>query len=108
MSIRKGDTVVVTTGDARDKGKRGRVLAVYPKKNRILVEGINFVQRHTKPTQSNQQGGIVQKEAPIHVSNVMGWCETEDKPSRIVMKRLEDGSRVRVFKINGETVKDNQ
>ncbi len=108
MYIRKGDTVVVTTGDTKFHGKRGRVLAVYPKARRILVEGVNLVRRHTKPTSQNQQGGIVEKEAPIHISNVMPWCDSADKPSKIVMKRLADGSRVRTFKINGETIKDNQ
>lgn len=106
MYIRKGDTVVVITGDTRYHGKRGRVLAVYPQKDRILVEGVNLVKRHTRPSQTNQQGGIVEKEAPIHISNVRAWCDSEQKPSKIVMKRLEDGSRVRVYKINGETVKD--
>lgn len=107
MYIRKGDNVVVITGDTRDHGKRGRILAVYPKRERVLVEGINMVKRHTRPSQSNQQGGIVEKEAPVHVSNVMAWCDSASKPSKIVMKRMEDGSRVRVYKINGETVKDN-
>jgi large subunit ribosomal protein L24 len=107
MNIRKGDTVVVITGDSRDHGKKGRVLAVYPKKKRLLVEGVNYVQRHTRPSQQNQQGGIVQKEAPVHISNVMPWCDSAGKPSRIIVKREEDGTRKRVFKINGETVKDN-
>lgn len=107
MYIRKGDTVVVTTGDSRYHGKKGRVLAVYPQRDRLVVEGVNMVKRHTKPSSRNQQGGIVEKEAPIHVSNVMSWCDSASKPSKIIMKRLEDGSRVRVFKINGETVKDN-
>ena len=108
MYIRKGDTVVVITGNVRNHGKRGRVLAVYPKKNRILVEGVNLVKRHTKPSTSNQQGGIVEKEAAVHISNVMAWCETAKKPSKILMKKLEDGSKIRVYKINGETVKDNR
>jgi len=108
MNIRKGDTVVVITGDSRYHGKRGRVLAVYPKQERILVEGINMVKRHTRPTQRNQQGGIVEKEAPIHISNVMAWCETAGKPSKIKMKRLEDGTRIRIYKVNGETVKNNE
>jgi large subunit ribosomal protein L24 len=107
MHIRKGDTVVVLTGDTRYHGKKGRVLAVYPKKDRILVEGVNIVKRHTKPSTRNQQGGIVEKEAPVHISNVMAWCETAKRPSKIVMKTLADGSRVRVYKVNGETVKDN-
>lgn len=108
MYIRKGDTVVVITGDTRYHGKKGRVLAVYPKKQRVLVEGVNIVKRHTKPRTRAQQGGIVEKEAPIHISNVMAWCESAGKPTKIIMKRLEDGTRVRVYKCNGETVKDNR
>lgn len=108
MYIRKGDTVVVLTGNTKYHGKKGRVLAVYSKRQRILVEGVNIVRRHTRPSQRNQQGGIVEKEAPIHISNVMAWCESANRPSKIIMKRLEDGSRVRVYKVSGETVKDNQ
>lgn len=104
MHIRKGDTVVVITG--KYKGRRGRVLRVLPKEDRLLVEGVNMMKRHTKPSNRNQQGGIVEREAPIHVSNVMAWCDSASKPSKILMKKLEDGSRVRVFKINGETLND--
>ncbi len=104
MHIRKGDTVVVITG--KYKGRRGRVLRVIPKEDRLLVEGVNMMKRHTKPSNRNQQGGIVEREAPIHVSNVMAWCDSASKPSKILMKKLEDGSRVRVFKINGETLND--
>jgi large subunit ribosomal protein L24 len=104
MNIRKGDTVVIITG--RYKGRRGRVLRVIPKKERLVVEGVNFMKRHTKPSSRNQQGGIVEREAPIHLSNVMPWCDSAGKPSKILMKRLEDGTRVRVFKVNGETLND--
>ncbi len=104
MHIRKDDTVVVITG--RYKGRRGRVLRVYPKRDRVLVEGVNIIKRHTRPSARNQQGGIIEREAPIHISNVMCWCETAERPSKIVMKRLEDGSRVRMYKINGETLND--
>jgi len=104
MHIRKGDTVVVITG--KYKGRRGRVLRVIPKEDRLLVEGVNMMKRHTKPSNRNQQGGIVEREAPIHISNVMAWCDSANKPSKIQMKKLEDGSRVRVFKINGETLTD--
>ena len=107
MHIRKGDIVKVITGNTRDHGKTGKILAVYPKTERVLVEGINMVKRHTKPSASNQQGGIVEKEAPVHATNIMPWCESAGKPSRIVTKKLEDGTRVRVYKTNGETVKDN-
>ena len=104
MNIRKNDTVVVTRG--KYKGRRGRVLAVYPKKQRILVEGVNLIKRHTRASSRNQQGGIVEREAPIHLSNVMPWCDTAKAPSRIVIKQLEDGTRVRIFKVNGETLND--
>jgi len=104
MNIRKNDTVLVISG--KYKGRRGRVLRVFPKDHRVLVEGINIIKRHTKPTSRNQQGGIVEKEAPIHTSNVMPWCEAANAPSRIVMRRLEDGTRVRTFKINNETLND--
>ena len=104
MHIRRDDTVVVITG--KYKGSRGRVLRVYPKESRLLVEGVNMIKRHTRPSGRNQQGGIVEREAPIHVSNVMPWCDAANAPSKIVMQRLEDGSRVRVYKINGETLND--
>ncbi len=102
MFIRKNDTVVVIRGEY--KGRKGRVLEVYPDDNRLLVEGVNIMKKHTKPNNRTQSGGIIEREAPIHVSNVKPWCESANAPSTIVMKRLEDGSRVRTFKINGETL----
>ncbi|HEO70195.1 MAG TPA: 50S ribosomal protein L24 [Candidatus Hydrogenedentes bacterium] len=104
MYIRKNDTVLVISG--KYKGRRGRVLQVYPKRDRVLVEGVNMIKRHTRPSTRSQQGGIVEREAPIHISNVMPWCETLKKPSKIVMKRLEDGTRVRTYKVNGEMLND--
>ena len=104
MKIQKGDEVLVITG--KYKGRRGRVLRVFRKENRVLVEGVNMMKRHTRPSARNQQGGIIEREAPIHASNVMPWCHTANRPSPIVMKRLEDGTRVRVFKVNGETLND--
>ncbi len=104
MHVRKNDTVVVIAGTY--KGRRGRVLQVYPERNRILVEGVNIIKRHMRPTKSSQQGGIVEREAPIHISNVMPWCDAANQASEIVMKRLEDGTRVRMYKINGETLND--
>jgi large subunit ribosomal protein L24 len=104
MHIRKGDTVLVISG--KYKGRRGRVLRVDRKDNRVLVEGVNMVKRHTRPQARNQQGGIIEKEAPIHISNVAPWCDAVGAPSRIIMKRLEDGARVRVYRINGETLND--
>jgi large subunit ribosomal protein L24 len=104
MHIRKSDTVVVISG--KFKGRRGRVLRVFPREDRILVEGVNIVKRHTRPNNRQQQGGIVEREAPIHISKVSAWCEAAGAPSQILMKRLEDGKRVRVYKINGETLND--
>ena len=108
MQIHKGDIVQVIAGDSRYHGKRGRVLEISRKTDRVLVEGINLIKRHTKPTSSNQSGGIIEKEAPIHISNVMPWCESAGKPSKIIVKTLEDGSRVRAYKVNGETLKDKK
>jgi large subunit ribosomal protein L24 len=102
MHIRKNDNVVIIRG--KYKGVQGRVLEVYPKKERLLVEGVNIIKRHTKPSNRNQSGGIVEREAPIHISNVMPWCVSANGPSKILMKRLEDGTRVRIWKENGETL----
>lgn len=104
MNIRKNDTVLVISG--KNAGQRGRVLEVQRKKERVLIEGINMMKRHTKAGSRAQAGGIVEREAPIHISNVMPWCESANGPSKIVMKTLEDGSRVRTWKINGETLDD--
>lgn len=94
--IRKDDKVKVITG--KDKGKIGKVLKVNQKKQRILVENINVVKRHTKPTAQNRQGGIVESEAPIHWSNVMVMCSKCMTPSRIKVQRLENGKKVRACK----------
>lgn len=102
MHIRKNDTVLIVRG--RYKGRKGRVLEVYPSKDRLLVEGVNMMKRHTKPSTRRQTGGIVEREAPIHVSNVAAWCKEAGQPSVILMKRLGDGSRVRTWKVNGETI----
>lgn len=96
--IRKGDTVEVISGD--DKGKRGKVLRVIPSTRRVVVEKVNFVTRHTRPSQRNQQGGRIQKEAPIHISNVA--LVVDDRLERIGRKRLADNRRVRYVKRSGE------
>jgi large subunit ribosomal protein L24 len=93
--IRKNDNVVVTTG--KDRGKRGRVVRLDPDKNRVLVEGVNFVKRHTKPNpQKNVKGGVMEREAPLHASNVQILCPECDKPTRIGKRILDDGRKVRV------------
>jgi large subunit ribosomal protein L24 len=92
--VRKGDTVVVIAG--RDRGKSGKVLGVFRLDRKVTVERINIIKRHTKPTQQNRQGGILEREAPIHLSNVLLYCSTCQKPARVGIKTLTDGSRVRV------------
>jgi large subunit ribosomal protein L24 len=100
--IRKGDGVIVITG--KDKGKRGTVLDRVDAE-RVLVEGINRVKKHTKPNpMKGQTGGIVEKEMPIHISNVALYNGATQKADRVGIKSLEDGRKVRVFKSNGETV----
>jgi large subunit ribosomal protein L24 len=91
--IKKEDKVKVIAG--KDKGKIGKVLKVIQKKERVLIENINTVKRHSRPTAQNRQGGIVESEAPVHWSNVMLVCNKCISPSRIKMKRLEDGKKVR-------------
>ncbi len=100
--IKKNDKVKIITG--KDKGKIGKVLNVIKKKDRILVENINIVKRHTRPTASNRQGGIVESEAPIHWSNVMLMCNKCIKPVRIKMKRLDDGKKIRVCRKCSEII----
>jgi len=101
MKIKKGDTVVVITG--KDKGKTGEVIRSMPKDNKLLVRGVNVVKRHTRPTQ-NSAGGIVEKEAPIDVSNVALLDPKDNKPTRVGFKIMEDGRKVRVAKKSGTVI----
>ena len=100
MKIKKGDTVQVITGN--DAGKTGRVIKVFIDRDRIVVEGVNIVKKHARPTQDNPQGGIIEKEATIHISNVM--LVAGGKPTRLGYKTLEDGSKVKFAKTNGEVI----
>jgi large subunit ribosomal protein L24 len=102
LHVKKEDTVMVITG--KDKGKKGRIIAAYPRQNRVLVEGVNMVKKHQKPTQQNPQGGILDQEAPIHVSNVMLLDPKSGKPTRVGYKVLENGNKVRVAKKSGEVI----
>lgn len=102
MNIKRDDTVVVISGN--DKGKQGRVLRVYPERGRLIVEGVRMMKKHTKPTQRDPQGGIVEREAPIHVSNVMVLDPKSDAPTRVGRKRLDDGRSVRVAVRSGEMI----
>jgi large subunit ribosomal protein L24 len=101
LKIRKGDRVVVTTG--KDKGKQGNVLKVYPSDNRAVVQGVNIARRHQKQSAA-QQGGIIAKEMPIHISNLAHIDPKDGKPTRIGYKFLSDGKRVRIAKRSGEEI----
>jgi large subunit ribosomal protein L24 len=100
--LRKGDEVVVTTG--RDKGRRGTIIKIVDG-DHVLVENVNMVKRHTKPNpMRNTQGGIVEKEAPLHISNVLLWNPVAKKGDRVGVRTLGDGRRVRYYKSNDEVV----
>lgn len=94
--IKKNDTVYVLSG--RDAGKTGRVFRVFPKKERALVEGINYVKKHARKTQTNQQGGVMQKESPIHISNLALLCKTCNKFAHVGINVLADGTKSRYCK----------
>ena len=102
-SIRKNDMVAVRTG--KDRGKRGRVIRVLADKNRVIVEGVNIIKRHTRPNpQRNIKGGIVEREASIHASNVMLLDPDTNEPTRLGSKTLPDGTRVRIGRKSGSVV----
>ena len=102
-ALKKNDNVLVIAG--RDRGKRGRVLRVIPNKMRVVVEGVNFIKRHTRPNpQKNIKGGIVEREASIHASNVMLLDPEENKPTRVGHQTLPDGRRVRIGRRSGAVV----
>jgi len=100
MAVRREDMVLVLTG--RDRGKKGRVIRVFPERERALVEKINMVKRHSKPTQQLPQGGVVEKEATIHLSNLMVVCSKCTKPTRVGVKVLANGKKARICRKCGE------
>ncbi len=102
LNIRRDDFVEVRVG--KDRGRRGKVLSVLPKDSSVIVEKVNIVKRHQRPTQKVRQGGIIEKENKIRVSNVMVVCQKCDKPVRIGGKRLENGKNVRICKKCGEVL----
>lgn len=104
FNIRKGDMVVIITGEDKDRARPRKVLEVIPDKGRVLVEGANMVTRHTKPNAQNTRGGIVHQEAPMAISNVMLWDAKAGKPAKI-SRRREDGKVIRVSKKSGEVIK---
>ena len=104
FNIKKGDTVVVITGDDKDLKKPRKVLSVILDKCKVVVEGVNIITKHSKPTARNTKGGIVKKEAPIHISNVMLWDAKAGGPTKVKRTR-EDGKLLRVSKKSGEVIK---
>nr|WP_315363075.1 50S ribosomal protein L24 [Cytobacillus firmus] len=101
MHVKKGDKVMVISG--KDKGKTGVILAAFPKQSRVLVEGVNIVKKHSKPSQMNPQGGIISQEAPVHVSNVMPVDPKSGETTRVGYKTV-DGKKVRVATKSGEVL----
>lgn len=96
LKIKKNDIVVCRAG--KDKGKKGKVLSVFGEQNRAIVEGVNFIKRHTRKTREEQQGGIIQKEASIHLSNLMLFCNKCSKACRVGFTLLKDGKKARICK----------
>lgn len=103
LHIKKGDLVFVNSGES--KGQQGRVLSVLVKESRAIVEGVNMVSKHTKPNAKHPQGGIIKKEAPVHISNLMLIDPTSGKPTRIGRKMNDNGKLVRFSKKSGEEIK---
>ncbi|MFT7474778.1 MAG: large subunit ribosomal protein L24 [Verrucomicrobiales bacterium] len=99
MKIKKGDKVQVIAG--KDRGKEGEVMFAFPAKNTVIVEGVNLAKKHQRPLGENQQGGIIDKDMPMHVSNVAVISPKDGKPTRVGYKILEDGTKVRVCKRTG-------
>jgi large subunit ribosomal protein L24 len=102
IRIRKGDTVVVIAG--RDRGKSGKVLSIDRTAGKVVVEKLNMIKRHTKPNQKVKQGGILEREAPLAISNVMYFCPVTQKPTRLGIRTQQDGRRVRFSKKSKELV----
>jgi len=102
MNIRKNDTVLVITG--KDKGKKGKVRFTYPKEDRLLVEGVNFIKRHSKAVKGARQAGIIEREETISAANVMLLCSKCNKPARVGHRFLEDGRKVRVCRSCHEVI----
>ncbi len=102
--IKKGDTVIIVSGKKEIKGKKGKVLRVIPEKAQVIIEGVNFVKRHVKPTQKLPQGGVQEKEGPVRISKVRLVCNKCGEVTRIKRVKLENGKRVRVCKKCGEII----
>ena len=104
-NIKKGDSVVVIAGNDKDTAKPRAVKQVLVAEGKVIVEGVNIISRHTKPSAQNTKGGIIRKEAPIHISNVMLWDAKEKSGVKVKRERNEDGKTVRISKKSGEVIK---
>jgi len=102
MNIRKNDTVLVVAG--KDKGKKGKVRFAYPRDETLIIEGVNFIKRHARATRQVRQAGVIELEAPIHISNVMFLCNKCNNPARIGFRFLEDGKKVRFCRACQEVI----
>lgn len=102
INFKKGDNVLVISGD--DKGKKGKIVDIFPKKMQVIIEGVNFLKKHTKPTQKIPQGGVIKQEGPLHISNTRLICNKCNKATTIKRKRIKEGKRVRVCKKCGEII----
>lgn len=102
MKIRKDDNVIVVVG--RDRGKKGKVRFAYPKNERLIVEGVNFVKKHARPTGQARQAGVIEREAPIHISSVRLICGQCNRPTRVGFRFLEDGRKVRICRLCREVI----
>ena len=102
MKIRKNDTVMVMSG--KDKGKKGKVRFANPKEEKLVIEGINFIKRHARATGKARQAGVIELEAPLHISKVMYLCDKCSKPGRIGFRFLEDGKKVRFCRVCQEVI----
>lgn len=102
LHVKRGDTVLVISG--KDKGKTGKVIGAFPRKGKVIIEGVNIIKRHKKPTGMGRAGEIVEKEAPIFASKVMLFDDTKKKPTRISYKYLKNGKKVRISKVSGEQI----
>jgi len=102
VNLKKGDTVMVTTGE--DKGKKGKIVSIFPKKLEAIVEGVNFLKKHVKPTEKSPQGGIIDQEGTISVSNLILICNKCNKPTTIKKEKIKEGKRVRICKKCGEII----
>ncbi|MBI4304038.1 MAG: 50S ribosomal protein L24 [Chloroflexi bacterium] len=102
MKIKKNDTVLVIAG--KDRGKKGKIRFAYPKDDRVLVEGVNMIKRHTKAIRQARQAGIIEREAPVHVSNVMLLCSKCNHPARVGFRFLEGNKKVRVCRVCNEVI----